>query len=40
MAESTSTKGFFQSGLGLAVSAAVLFGTVWLIGKAWKTGTK
>ncbi len=26
--------------LGIVVSAAVLFGTVWLISKAWKKGAK
>lgn len=33
-------KGFFQSTLGIAVSIAVLFGTVWVVSKAWKVGQK
>jgi len=26
--------------LGIAISVAVLFGTVWIIGKAWQTSQK
>lgn len=33
-------KGFFSSALGIAVSVAVLFGTVWVVSKAWRTGQK
>lgn len=31
-------KGFISGALGLAISVAVLFGTVWVVSKAWKTG--
>jgi hypothetical protein len=31
-------QGFFKSALGIAVSVGVLFGTVWIISKAWKKG--
>jgi hypothetical protein len=31
-------KGFLSGALGLALSVAVLFGTVWVVSKAWKTG--
>jgi hypothetical protein len=34
------TKKFFGSALGIGVSLAVLFGTVWVISKAWKRGQK
>ena len=40
MAESTSTKDFFQSATGIAISLGVLFVTVWAISKAWKSGQK
>lgn len=33
-------KNFFGSALGIAVSVAVLFGTVWVISKAWRSGQK
>jgi len=33
-------KNFFGSALGLAVSVAVLFGTIWVVSKAWKSGQK
>ena len=33
-------KNFFGSVLGMAVSVGVLFGTVWLISRAWKIGQK
>lgn len=31
-------KNFFGTTLGLAVSALVIFGTVWVVSKAWKKG--
>jgi len=31
-------KNFFQTAGGIAISVAVLFGTVWLISKAWSAG--
>jgi hypothetical protein len=36
----TETKPFLQTATGMAVSVAVLFVTVWVISKAWKTGQK
>ena len=33
-------KNFFQSAGGIAISIAVLFGTVWVIGKAWSASQK
>ncbi len=33
-------KSFFQSAGGIAISIAVLFGTVWVIGKAWSSSQK
>ena len=33
-------KSFFQSAGGIAISIAVLFGTVWVIGKAWSQSQK
>lgn len=33
-------KGFFKSTVGIVVSVAVLFGTVWVVSKAWKSGQK
>jgi hypothetical protein len=33
-------KNFFKSATGIAISLAVLFGTVWVISKAWKSGQK
>jgi len=34
------SKNFFQSAGGIAISIAVLFGTVWVIGKAWSASQK
>jgi hypothetical protein len=31
-------KNFFGTAVGIAVSLAVLFGTVWVVSKAWKKG--
>lgn len=31
-------KGLLSGALGLALSVAVLFGTVWVISKAWSKG--
>jgi len=31
-------KGLLSGALGLALSVAVLFGTVWVVSKAWKKG--
>jgi len=36
----TSTPSFFQSATGIAVSVGVLFVSIWVISKAWKTGQK
>lgn len=36
----TTTKNFFQSATGIAVSLGVLFVTVWAVSKAWKSGQK
>jgi hypothetical protein len=33
-------KNFFGTALGLAVTAAVIFGTVWVASRAWKKGQK
>ena len=33
-------KNFFQTAGGIAISLAVLFGTIWVVSKAWKTGQK
>lgn len=33
-------KNFLGSAVGLAVSLAVLFGTVWVVSKAWQEGQK
>jgi len=33
-------KSFFQTAGGLAVSVAVLFATIWVVSKAWKSGQK
>ena len=33
-------KNFFQTAGGIAISLAVLFGTVWVISRAWRTGQK
>lgn len=38
--EKMDKKNFFQTAGGLAVSAVLLFGTVWLISKAWTKGQK
>jgi hypothetical protein len=31
-------KNFFQTAGGVAISLAVLFGTVWIISRAWSAG--
>ena len=31
-------KNFLGTAVGIAVSLAVLFGTVWVVSKAWKKG--
>jgi hypothetical protein len=31
---------FFQSATGIAVSIGVLFATIWVVSKAWKSGQK
>jgi hypothetical protein len=31
-------KGLLSGAIGLVLSVAVLFGTVWVISKAWKSG--
>jgi hypothetical protein len=36
----TATPSFFQSAGGIAISVGVLFVTVWVVSKAWKTGQK
>jgi hypothetical protein len=33
-------KGFFQTAGGIAISVAVLFATIWVVSKAWKSGQK
>jgi len=33
-------KTFFQTAGGIAISIGVLFATVWVISKAWKSGQK
>jgi len=33
-------KPFLQTALGIGISAAVLFGTIWVASKAWSTGQK
>jgi len=41
MADTTVAKdGFFQSATGIAVSVGVLFLTIWVVSKAWKSGQK
>ena len=37
---STETKPFLQTATGIAISVGVLFVTVWVISKAWRTGQK
>ena len=37
---SIATPSFFQTATGIAVSVGVLFLTVWVISKAWKSGQK
>jgi hypothetical protein len=34
------TKKFLGSAVGIALSVAVLFGTVWVVSKAWRSGQK
>jgi hypothetical protein len=36
----TSQPSFFQSATGIAVSVGVLFLTIWVASKAWKSGQK
>jgi hypothetical protein len=36
----TSKPSFFQSATGIAVSVGVLFLTIWVASKAWKSGQK
>jgi len=36
----TESKPFLQTATGVAVSVGVLFLTVWVISKAWKSGQK
>jgi len=38
MAEEKSS--FFQSATGIAISIGVLFATIWVASKAWKSGQK
>jgi hypothetical protein len=33
-------KNFLGSAIGIALSVAVLFGTVWVVSKAWRSGQK
>lgn len=33
-------KNFFGSAIGIAIAAAVLFGTAWVLSKGWKAGQK
>ena len=42
MADTTTTTqpSFFQSATGIAVSVGVLFLTIWVVSKAWKSGQK
>jgi len=40
MAETAEKKPFLQTAVGVGVSLAVLFGMVWVISKAWKSGQK
>ena len=36
----SSTQTFLQSATGIAVSVGVLFVTIWVVSKAWRTGQK
>ena len=38
--DSTEKTSFFQSATGIAISIGVLFATIWVASKAWKTGQK
>ena len=42
MADTTTTAkpSFFQTAGGIAISVGVLFVTVWVVSKAWKSGQK
>lgn len=40
MADTNEKPSFFQSATGIAVSIAVLFATIWVASKAWKSGQK
>jgi hypothetical protein len=33
-------KNFLGSAVGIALSVALLFGTVWVVSKAWRSGQK
>jgi hypothetical protein len=39
-AAATANPSFFQTATGIAVSVGVLFITVWVISKAWRSGQK
>lgn len=39
-AATTANPSFFQTATGVAVSVGVLFITVWVISKAWRSGQK
>lgn len=38
--EAAPVKNILDNALGIGVSLALLFGMVWVISKAWKTGQK
>ena len=40
MAETNTNQNFFTTAGGIAISLAVLFGTIWVVSKAWKSGQK
>ena len=43
MADSTTPaapQSFFQTASGIAISVGVLFVTLWLVSKAWRSGQK
>jgi hypothetical protein len=40
MADANEKPSFFQSATGIAVSIGVLFATIWVVSKAWKSGQK
>jgi hypothetical protein len=39
-ADATEKKPFLETATGIAVSVGVLFVTVWVVSKAWKSGQK